>query len=412
MATSTGPRETQDREDTQAGREPDIRGLQMLSAPRQIRRRAEIAAAPLSEKCKNERALPAVHARVTFDGEDGADVRGNEMAQAPVPLLERLRIFQSRNAEETRAFLHGKNYGFDLSPKEKAGLDTRINGVYLPQSYIGYIQYGAVPVSFSSGRDRSDYWMQLPLRGHLQGNIGRDAVACTPARAAIASPAIEDCRFLTEPDCARIQVSLHGAAVSNQLAALLGEPSGKPISFAAAIDLTQGYGASLARYILMAVTDLERSGSVLWDRLTATAFEQFITTALLLSHPHNHSEALRRLDRPMAPRDVKRAIDYMQAHADASVTMADIVAVSGVPGRTLFKHFKDWKGVSPMRHLRNIRLARVRQELQRAGPDESVTAIAMGMGFTHMGRFSVEYRLRFGESPSQTLKKPCRRHRG
>jgi hypothetical protein len=27
----------------------------------------------------------------------------------------------------------------------------------------------------------------------------------------------------------------------------------------------------------------------------------------------------------------------------------------------------------------------------------------MRWGFTHMGRFSVEYRLRFGESPSQTL---------
>ena len=27
----------------------------------------------------------------------------------------------------------------------------------------------------------------------------------------------------------------------------------------------------------------------------------------------------------------------------------------------------------------------------------------MSLGFTHMGRFSVEYRKRFGESPSETL---------
>lgn len=332
------------------------------------------------------------------------------MAQAPAPLLEGLRIFQSRNAEETQAFLRAKSYGFELPPKHAPGLDTRINGLYLPQSYIGYIQYGAVPVSFSSGRDRTDYWMQLPLRGHLQGNIGRDDVACTPSHAAIASPAIEDCHFLTEPNCARIQLSLHGLAVSAQIATLLGEPPNGPVNFVPGMDLTKGHGRSLARYILMAVMDLERSGSVLWDRLTAGAFEQFITTALLLSQPHNYSDALQRLDRPVAPRDIKRAIDFMHSHLDASITLADIVAASGVPGRTLFKHFKDWKGVSPMRHLRSIRLARVREALTRADPEENVTTIAMSLGFTHMGRFAVEYRRHFGESPSQTPRKP-RGHR-
>jgi AraC-like DNA-binding protein len=333
------------------------------------------------------------------------------MAQAPAPLLEELRLFQSRNAEETRAYLRAKSYGFELPPRHAAGLDTRINGLYLPQSYIGYIQYGAAAVSFSSGRDRTDYWMQLPLRGRLQGNIGHEDVACTPTRGAIASPAIEDCRFLTEPNCARIQLSLHGVAVSAQIAALLGEPPDGPVNFAPGMDLTRGHGRSLARYILMAVMDLERSGSVLWDRLTAGAFEQFITTALLLSHPHNYSDALQRLDRPVAPRDVKRAIDFMHSHLDASITLADIVAASGVPGRTLFKHFKDWRGVSPMRHLRNIRFAQVREALMRADPEENVTAAAMRLGFTHMGRFAVEYRRHFGESPSQTLRKP-RGYRG
>ncbi|WP_431025429.1 helix-turn-helix domain-containing protein [Halomonas sp. H5] len=32
----------------------------------------------------------------------------------------------------------------------------------------------------------------------------------------------------------------------------------------------------------------------------------------------------------------------------------------------------------------------------------SITEIAMGWGFTHMGRFSLAYRQAFGESPSET----------
>ena len=99
----------------------------------------------------------------------------------------------------------------------------------------------------------------------------------------------------------------------------------------------------------------------------------------------------------------------MQSHLHAPVTLADIVAASGVPGRTLLKHFKDWRGVSPMRHLRNVRLAHARQALLRASPDENVTEIAMSLGFTHMGRFSSEYRRHFSESPSQTLMKLRRR---
>jgi transcriptional regulator GlxA family with amidase domain len=134
-------------------------------------------------------------------------------------------------------------------------------------------------------------------------------------------------------------------------------------------------------------------------------FEQFITTALLLSHPHSYTQALRRCERPIAPRDVKRAVEYLEAHLDAAVTLSDLVRASGVPGRTLFKHFKDSTGVSPVRYLRNRRFQKVREALTRAEPGDSVTAIALKWGFTHLGRLSVEYRQRFGESPSQTLRR-------
>ena len=42
------------------------------------------------------------------------------------------------------------------------------------------------------------------------------------------------------------------------------------------------------------------------------------------------------------------------------------VAASGVPGRTLIQHFRDFKGTSPMRYLRNARYERVREPLSRA----------------------------------------------
>ena len=124
-----------------------------------------------------------------------------------------------------------------------------------------------------------------------------------------------------------------------------------------------------------------------------------------MMQPHSYSAALRRLDSPVAPRDVKRAIDYMQANLDAAITISEIIAVAGVPGRTLFKHFKDFKGISPMQYLRNARFDRVRRALLLGEPAEGITQIAMDAGFAHLGRFAVDYRRRFGESPSETLRR-------
>jgi len=323
------------------------------------------------------------------------------------PLLQRHRVFHSRDAEETRAFLGDKDYRFDPAWRRERELDARINAVYLPSLYIAYIHYGTVSVALTPGRARKDHLVQLPVSGHLETRIGGDSITCGAHRAAIASPRREKCRFISSADSARIQLSIAGDALTGQLAALLGEPPDAPLGFEPSMDLAAGYGQRFARYVLAAVTDLDQPSSALLNPVTTSTFEQFILTELLLSQPHNYVEALRRRERAIAPRDVKRAIDYMEANLDSAVTLGAIVEAAGVAGRTLLKHFRDARGVSPMRYLRNARFEKVREALARAQPGESVTTIAMSWGFSHLGRFSVEYRQRFGEGPSDTLR---RRH--
>jgi transcriptional regulator GlxA family with amidase domain len=106
--------------------------------------------------------------------------------------------------------------------------------------------------------------------------------------------------------------------------------------------------------------------------------------------------------------DVRRAQQYIGAHLDDAMTIGDVAAAAGVAHRTLYKHFHEVRGISPMRYARDCRFAEVRQALLHAGPRDNVTTIAVQWGFCHLGRFSVEYRKRFGETPSETL----RRQRG
>ena len=328
------------------------------------------------------------------------------------PLLERHRVFHSRDAEETRAFLGRKDYRFDPTWGRDRQFDARLNAVYMPSLYIAYIHYGTVSVALTAGRARKDYLIQLPLRGHLETRIEGASIACSPQRAAIASPSREKCQFLSTADSARIQLCINGDGLSEQLAALLGERPDAPLDFEPELDLAKGYGQSLVRYMRAAIADLEQPNSALLNPVTMSMFQQFIMTELLLSQRHNYLEALRRGERRIAPRDVKRAIDYIQAHLDSSVTLEAIVKASGVAGRTLLKHFRESKGVSPMRYMCDARFDKVREALARADPGESVTSIAMSWGFSHLGRFSVEYRRRFARvlrthSSGGVLLPPC-----
>ena len=105
-----------------------------------------------------------------------------------------------------------------------------------------------------------------------------------------------------------------------------------------------------------------------------------------------------------SPRGVHRAARFIDGHLEDPLTIGLVAAAAGMAGRTLHKHFRS-RGTSPMRYVRERRFGEVRQALLGAAPDESVTGIALRWGFSHLGRFAVEYRKRYGETPSQTLRR-------
>ncbi|HEY7552735.1 MAG TPA: AraC family transcriptional regulator [Hyphomicrobiaceae bacterium] len=318
-------------------------------------------------------------------------------------LLDTQRIFGSRDPDEARAFLRAKEFRFDISRRVARQLDLRINGIYLPGVYVGYIQYGA-PGEIRTTPARDDYWLQLPIQEEIEFEIARWRIACGPERAAVSSPTHE-LVIRTKGTGARLNVSVRAATLTRHLAGLLGEEPAAPLELAPVMDLTAGYGRSLAQHVHLAVRDFQRTGWMTWDANAVGTFEEFIVHRLLISHPNNYSDALRRRERALAPRDLRRALDYMHANLAAPITIADIAGVSGISGRTLFQHFRDFRSTSPMRYLREARLAKARDALMRPKANAGVAEVATACGFSHLGRFASDYRNRFGERPSETLRR-------
>jgi len=316
------------------------------------------------------------------------------------PLLERLRILCSRDVDETRAFLHARSIGLDPGP-DRGRFEVRYNGLYMPTLWIGYMGYGS-GLTTRYSPVRGDCWVHFPLHGSFESTLGRERRLCTP-RVGVIAPAGEPHQMRSDAGTARLGLAIDGGALMAQLAALLDAPPVAPLRFAAEISLECGFGRSLARIVRCVAQELETSDH-LRDPRVARRFAEFVMTGLLLSHPSNYSALLRSRAPAIAPGDVRRALDYIHDHLDQPITLADLVRESGVPGRTLLHHFRSTRGVSPMRYVRNARLERVRAELS-AGAVEHVAEAAARWQLVHAGRFSIEYRRRFGESPSQTLHK-------
>ena len=116
-------------------------------------------------------------------------------------------------------------------------------------------------------------------------------------------------------------------------------------------------------------------------------------------------ETSRSVGRMVHPRGVRRALAAMRTNLGREWSAADLAAVAGVSPRTLQRQFKVFLGKTPGAALQDIRFERARRELLQGLSSTKVAGIALHSGFTHLGRFSTDYRRRYGETPSQTLKR-------
>ena len=178
-----------------------------------------------------------------------------------------------------------------------------------------------------------------------------------------------------------------------------------PLIFDHTIDLTNGPGGMLNRMMNYLVYELEHNDQVLKNPGFSKSYDHMLLTALL-SLPHNQRESLY-VDRgyQVAPGLVHRAEEYMRAHIEHSISILDLLRICECSRSVLFSAFSNARGYTPMEFLTEQRLQSARDKLLNQRKKASVSSIAIDCGFIHLGRFSQIYRKRFGERPSDTLKK-------
>lgn len=102
---------------------------------------------------------------------------------------------------------------------------------------------------------------------------------------------------------------------------------------------------------------------------------------------------------------VRRAEDYLKAQLDRPFDSRALSLALGVGERQVERLFRDAYGHGPCHWHQLARLNHARSALLHADSHDSVTDIALRLGFGHLGRFSVMYRNVFGECPRDTLRR-------
>jgi AraC-like DNA-binding protein len=108
---------------------------------------------------------------------------------------------------------------------------------------------------------------------------------------------------------------------------------------------------------------------------------------------------------PATTWQARRAEVYIETHWNEAITIASLARATASSARSIFYHFKNSRGQSPMSFLKQVRLEHAREMLENSGVGRSVTEIAVDCGFGNLGHFAGDYFKRFGERPSDTLKR-------
>ena len=107
----------------------------------------------------------------------------------------------------------------------------------------------------------------------------------------------------------------------------------------------------------------------------------------------------------VAPYYVRRAEQFVSENYMNPIDIADLAQATSVSSRTLYYGFKQYRGASPKKYLKGVRLLRARRSLLEAQISGGrVGEVAKSVGYDNKSQFARDYKEYFGESPAATLR--------
>jgi AraC-like DNA-binding protein len=247
---------------------------------------------------------------------------------------------------------------------------------------LGMLRYGTEVEIVAPALDC--YIAQLTLDGEVAFRTERFEIALKPGTLFVMNPGLRY-RKTWSRDAHQFMIKIPRQRLTAHAA--------RPIRFAPAaprIDDADG----LVGLIAHLCRDLANARGLSGHPCLRREMEDLLLSALVATQPCGAYDD--------APGYLQRAEAHMRAHTGRSIGINELIAAAGVSERALQQAFRRYRGCSPSEFSRNLRLDAARAALLSG---EGVTETALAFGFAHFGRFAQAYAARFGEKPSETVKR-------
>jgi len=319
--------------------------------------------------------------------------------------LSNFAVMRTSDADECRNAVTQHIVPHDFRIKRKGNsFKALLNNVRLTASTITYLRY-STGVMIGSAADDAHYLIVVPLSGTIRFLYEKSEAQLTQQRGVVIEPG-HPFNIETNVHSSALIWKVPRRAVERATLEVVGTAKREPVRFDPYLDWQSRRTSRFLRSLHFVAQELDDI-----DLLEEGAhhqvghLEQLLIRTLIAAQPNNLRDDPAYRGTSIAPGCVRKVEEYIAENSGLPLAIADLATVASVSARSLHRSFKKFRGISPMSHLRDVRLHRIRADLLNAGPTASVSDILALRGMFQFGRFAAAYRDRFGETPSQTLRR-------
>lgn len=320
-------------------------------------------------------------------------------------MLREFEILDTQRLDEARQAVGAKFCSHKLETIGSTGrFHVRhgiVQGNMLSLSHLGY---GAT-VLIEPGELSNFYLVQIPTAGTADIANGGESFLSDLNTGSILNPD-RYTKMVWHAECEQLMVYLPKENLRKVAEALFGRRFAHELVFNPRLDFTNPGLARWRSHVVTLARAAENHEYFNTDcHLDQKMIEERIVVDLLLHQPSNVKCFSDQPSGSILNKSTKFAREFIFQNAANPICLSDIALAGGVPIRTLQHHFEQILGTSPLACLHGERLRRVFHELNSGHCTKSVSSVAAKWGFSHFGRFSKYYSVRFGELPSQTRRR-------
>lgn len=297
-------------------------------------------------------------------------------------------------------------FSSDAELRVRAASDQfRVQGLAFRTPQIGIYRLGvrsaeafAPPLGYVS--------LTIPLRGRIDCSFDTSTLRGFESGEAFGLSGDKPMRLRAHGDSTFLTLHLDCALIIGQMASLSGGEAPELPNIPQHLSFITSGGAAFWRRVALFWRALESNTAFRGSALAVYEAECALALGLVRAIESQVTDCASKTTVTIGAAGRRHAEEYLMANVATAVCLADVSRETKVSVRTLCRSFASAHGMGPMGFLKQRRLEAANRALLAADFGETlVTDVALGYGFSEMGRFAVDYRRTFHESPSHTLRR-------